>query len=345
MSKLSTVLSQFPEHVVGSLVESTPIAIGLIHQTHRIQTSTGDFCLQRLHPKLATAGIAADYEAVLSHLGSQNFPAPTLCKTREGQNTWVDTEGFRWRLTTWIAGRSYNHMQSDAMAYSAAAMLGRFHRTMASIEYTFQSTHPLHDTVYHMEALQKAVIQHKDSPWKARIHDMVEAVEAELPELLLPSTIPQHVVHGDPKISNILFDEDHQAIGIIDLDTCTRHSLLVDLGDAIRSWSKAGTEDQQLPFSIERFRAIVEGYASTGPQLQASEIEKLADAGRHITLELTARFLTDVLEDSYFAWDATQYASRKEHNFARSCSMYTLAQQMKVARPALQDIVESVFNA
>ena len=46
------------------------------------------------------------------------------------------------------------------------------------------------------------------------------------------------------------------AVGMIDLDTCNRHTLLVDLGDAIRSWCRNGYEDEVQQFHLDRFEGI-----------------------------------------------------------------------------------------
>lgn len=340
---MAQLLAHFPADVVGTLQEVQPISIGLIHKTYRLTTSTGIFSFQQLHPKLATDGILADYEAVLAHLNQADFPAPTLCKTNDNHVAYTANDESRWRLTTWIDGHSHNQIKSNDMVRSAATRLGQFHQVMNTISYTFQSTHPLHDTPHHMRCLQEAVATHQNSEWYTRIQPLVDDTLASLPTLLLPDHLPQRVVHGDPKISNILFDDQEQAVGIIDLDTCTRHSILVDLGDAIRSWCQEGSEDQQASFSPTRFQAIIEGYAQSNAPITPEEIARLPQAGRHITLELTARFLTDVLEDSYFAWDQDRYASRREHNLARAENMHQLASQMHQVEATLQTIVNDTF--
>lgn len=338
------MVAAYDAQEIGQVTALTPISIGLIHKTFCVTTDKGRFSLQGLHPKLASDGILADYERVLTHLQKHQFPAPRLCLTSEGKSFIEDAEGTRWRMTTWLPGRSTSTVTSDQMVREAAALLGRFHLVMADIDYTFQSTHPLHDTAHHLKRLQEAKEAHAASEWMPKIAHMIEEVEATLPALVLPSGLPRRVVHGDPKISNILFDEEDRGVGVIDLDTCTRHSVLVDLGDAVRSWCRDGTEDIHKPFSIERFQALMEGYASSVPQLDEAELSRLAQAGRLITLELTARFLTDTLEQSYFAWDDEKYPTRAAHNLARSQSMLALAGEMQAATSQLEEIVAQTFQ-
>ena len=92
-------------------------------------------------------------------------------------------------------------------------------------------------------------------------------------------------------------------MGLIDLDTCNRHTVLVDLGDAVRSWCRDGSEDEQQHFRIDRFEAILAGYSEDGLSLSRHEIDYLGQAGRTITMELASRFAKDVMVDEYFAYD------------------------------------------
>jgi Ser/Thr protein kinase RdoA (MazF antagonist) len=328
---------------IGEVRECKPVVVGLIHQTYRIVCAEGVYSLQGLHPKLANDGIMADYEVVNRALIERELPVPRLVWARDGKSFHQDETGKRWRLTTWLEGQCLEAPKDAEMVHSAAALLGRFHAKMADLEYAFQSTHPLHKTEHHLARLQEVSRTFQESPLWADIAEMAAQVQTDIVPLLLPSELPRGVVHGDPKISNLLFDAEDRAVALIDLDTCNRHSVLVDVGDAVRSWCRQGSEDREQPFSLERFRALIEGYASTYPSLSAAERAFLPHAGRLITLELTARFLTDYLEDSYFGWNADQYPSRRAHNLARARAMLTLAQEMKAQVDTLTEIVKQAF--
>ena len=132
---------------------------------------------------------------------------------------------------------------------------------------------------------------------------------------------------------------------MIDLDTCNRHSTLVDLGDAIRSWCRDGAEDERQRFHIDRFEAILRGYAAEGPALCEAELELLPTAGRLITLELACRFARDALEDEYFAFDAERYPDRPSHNRARMAGMLFLADDMRAHQDAMAELVRAHFPA
>ena len=134
-----------------------------------------------------------------------------------------------------------------------------------------------------------------------------------------------------------------KAVGMIDLDTCNRHTVLVDLGDAIRSWCRDGYEDEVQQFHLDRFEAILRGYARSGSKLSNSELEYLWMAGPMITLELASRFARDVMEDNYFAYNPDVYDSRRAHNLARMHSMLFLAQDMLKKRDQMKRIIQNYF--
>jgi len=311
-----------------------PVSSGLMHRTFLVTAAAGDFVLQRLHHLLATPEILADYQAVTAHLAARGLPAPRLVPTLAGAPVAVDAEGRWWRLTTRVPGTTRDKVVGPVDAEAGARMLGRFHTAMADITHQFLSAHPLHDTAGHLARLQ-AALQHHDP------HDIqpeVDEILRELPPMVLPENLPRQVVHGDPKISNVMFEGD-VAVGLIDLDTCNRHSVLVDLGDAVRSWCRDGYEDELQRFHLDRFEAIVRGYAAAGLPLGPEERDLLAGAGRLITLELASRFARDALEDHYFAWDATRYPDRRTHNRARMRSMLYLARDMATRRSEAEAIV------
>lgn len=329
---------------VGPVTGVAAIKSGLMHGTWRVEAGGRRYALQRLHHKLATAEIVGDYVAVTRHLAAKGLPAPMLVSTRAGEPVAVDGEGRWWRLSTWVAGETRMKVTTAVEAEAGARMLGRFHRVMADIDHVFGSTHPLHDTPGHLARLEAAAADARHAKARETVAGEIERIVELLPPLLLPAGLPRRVVHGDPKISNVLFDGD-TAVGLIDLDTCMRHTVLVDLGDAVRSWCRDGGEDEQERFHLDRFEAILRGYAATGPALTGDEVAGLAGAGRLITLELASRFARDVLEDEYFAFDAERYADRRSHNQARTRSMLYLAEDMRAQQPACEALVARYFGS
>ncbi len=139
---------------------------------------------------------------------------------------------------------------------------------------------------------------------------------------------PQQLIHGDLKISNLIFDDLGHAVGLIDFDTILRHARAIDLGDAFRSWcNRTAEDDPDASFDVAFFEAAASGYAEglgmpSGPPVRARHLR----ATKQITLELAARFLIDVVRDTYFGFDAARYPHRRAHNVARARGQYHLAQ-------------------
>lgn len=336
---IDEILPRFPVSGVRALA---PISSGLMHSTWRLDSAQGPLILQRLHPKLATAEILDDYLFVTEHLASVGLAAPRVVPSRAGPL--YDDGEASWRLTTRLPGETLDRVKAPWQAEAGARMLARFHTAMAGVEYRFKSEHPLHDTAAHLAGLERAVSDVRYARRLALIGEQVDQIRETLPGLMLPPGLPQRVVHGDPKISNLLF-EGEQATAMIDLDTCNRHSVLVDLGDAIRSWCRDGAEDERQRFHIDRFEAILRGYAAEGPALSAVELALLPAAGRLIALELACRFARDALEDDYFAFDAQRYPDRPSHNRARMAGMLFLADDMRAHQDAMAALVQRYLGA
>lgn len=314
-----------------------------MHTTLGVEAESGRYVLQRLHHKLSTPEILKDYEAVTAHLARRGMPAPQLVSTAEGGLVAEDDEGRWWRLSTFVDGDTPTKVERVEQAREGARILGRFHALMADIPHEFGSQHPLHDMRGHLQRLRAAVADPRHEQALSTVADEVAEVDGLLSEVLLPPGLPQRVVHGDPKISNVMFEGD-RAVALIDLDTCMRHSVLVDLGDAVRSWCRDGTEDEQQRFLIDRFEALIRGYAEAGPPLTEAELSLLPEAGRMITLELASRFLRDVLEDEYFAWDAERFPDRRAHNRARGRAMLHLAADMRAQHAEITALVRGILG-
>ena len=126
---------------------------------------------------------------------------------------------------------------------------------------------------------------------------------------------------------------------MIDLDTCMSSTSLNDFGDAIRSYTNTGAEDDRdlskVSMSLEMFKAYAEGYLSERKEsMTASELEWLAFSARYITYEQVLRFLMDYIDgDVYYKTNAP------DHNLVRTHAQYKLLQSMEEQYAQMQEIV------
>ncbi|MCD6498694.1 MAG: phosphotransferase [Deltaproteobacteria bacterium] len=326
---LGVVLPRFD---LGRVRSVRRVPHGLIHVTFKVESDRGDFCLQALHSNLSGPSIQADYEVVTTRLAEAHFPAPKLIADRDGI-LWQDVGDRTWRCITWIDGKTLSDRPTPEQAREAAQLLGRFYEVMLGLDYRFQSTHPLHRIDHHRQAFVDALdtAQGQCDPWFESVQSLETRILDGVERNRLPDDLPMWVVHGDPKFTNILFDESNRAVALVDLDTCGRHTILVDIGDAIRSWGLAGADDDCRGFRLDVVESAFDGYRRGGLVLTDREAALVASSGALISWELASRFARDVVEDRYFGWDASRYESRRHHNLARAEAMVILAEAMESA--------------
>ncbi len=338
MERISrSVLRQYE---VGRIRRIKLVTDGLVHKTYELDTTTGQYILQRLHPVLASQATGQDFFAVTRFLAEQNFPTPKAVLSKKGKMLVREGKDV-WRMQTKLAGKTIHVLKEARMARACGEIYARFHRVMDGFPYAFKSTKILHETEKVYASFEDVVSKVAPGFSLGEAAIEVEFVRRELPKYFLPSTLPMRVIHGDPKISNILFDSQGQAKAIIDLDTCNRRPLLVELGDAFRSWCGGAEDDPRNTFSLPIFRAAWAGYKKgAGDMMTKRELQYVPKAIGTITLELAARFLTDYFDDNYFGWDSSRYPSRRAHNLARARGQIAEFLDYQKKLPAIKKIVE-----
>lgn len=309
---------------------------GLINRTWRVRGENGSsYALQRLSPILGPE-IHQDIEAVTGHIAATGMATPRLVRAT-GDHLYVERDDGFWRLLTWLEGEFHNRLENAGQAEEAGALLARFHMALVDFRAPFASKRrPIHEPDRRIADLEQALAVHRGHPLHAEAGDLQRRtleLLAQLPPL--PET-PLRVVHGDPKINNMLFSPDGEGLAMVDLDSLGRLSLPYELGDAFRSWcNPAGENSEETGFSVELFEAARSGYLDVATFITEDERSRLVDATLWITLELTMRFTADILNDRYFGWDPERFASRAEHNLVRARGQFRLAESLMAVRPSL----------
>ncbi len=309
---------------IGRVTSVHQINTGLVNQTFKVTTADGIFVLQSLHTIFPDAALE-DMNVVTDYLSSHDLRVPRLIRTKQGDIFIRDQAGLRWRLYAWIEGVVHTSADNVEIVSGAGQIVGQMHRLLKELNYKPQGSIPhFHDTPYILEQLTKVMAE---LPENAK--PLANAVLLETPKVIIDETnLPAQVIHGDLKLSNLLFDERGQAIGVIDFDTLLFRPRAIDMGDALRSWCKQSSEDDQtVSFSRELFEAADLGYMR-GLEDNTDNRDLHLQATKQIAYELSARFLTDIVTDNYFGFDATRFASRKAHNFARASGQLSLARSI-----------------
>ena len=327
-----------------------PLGAGLINRTFLAATTRGEpRVLQQVNP-IFPPEVNSDIEQVTAHLAERGLETPRIVTTLAGAR-WLEAEdgGGTWRALTYVAGRSMNALTSPAQAHAAGELLGRFHRALDDYDHAFASRRPpIHDLGRHLAALEAALGAHGGHRDYDQVAPLAEAIFAAARRLDPLAATPPRVVHGDPKINNILFRvHADEALCLVDLDTLGRMDLPLELGDALRSWcNPAGEDRRQGIFSVALFRAAVSGYArAAAGWVGADEVAGIVAATASIQVELAARFCADALNERYFGWDPAQFPTRGEHNRARAEGQLAIHRSLLAERPALEKAVSAAFRA
>ena len=312
------------------------VSHGLINRTWRVRAENGaGYALQRLSPIFGPE-IHEDIEAVTAHIAAGGMATPRLVPTSNG-GLCVEREDGIWRLLTWLEGEFHNRLANARQAEQAGALLARFHLALADFDRPFASRRrPIHEPERRVGELEQALAGHRGHPLHAEARNLQRRTLELVSQLPPMPDTPLRVVHGDPKINNMLFSPSGEGMAMVDLDSLGRLSLPYELGDAFRSWcNPAGEDSEDTEFSMELFEAARSGYLDAATFITAEERSSLVDATLWITLELTTRFTADILNDRYFGWDPQRFASRAEHNLVRARGQLNLAESLLAARPAL----------
>ena len=342
----------------GAIESIDSLGEGFINDTFIIRTGAGtpDYILQRKNKEVFSdvPAMMENIRKVTEHIrrrvvaegGDPQREAMTVIPTRDGALCHPDPQGEYWAVSIFIDDTiSYNKADSPELARKGGEGIGRFQSQLADFD------EPLAETIKGFHNIRHRFVQWDEALKRdaaGRVKDLqteigwIESRRAEMLDfwkLVEEGTIPTRVTHNDTKINNILFNKEGEVLCAIDLDTVMNSTSLNDFGDAIRSYTNTGDEDDRdlsrVSMSIEMFQAYTEGYLSQrASQLSQPEIDYLVFAARYITYEQVLRFLMDYIDgDKYYK---TKYA---EHNLVRTHAQYRLLQSIEEQYPEMCRIV------
>lgn len=341
-----------------------PYGSGYINSTYRVETEHPEkhFILQKINPfvfpdpKQIMANLAVlnrhfFTSAERPFLAEKPYQMPELIYTQSGA-PYLEAEEETWRMLSFIPHTyAVEQMKTHHQAEEVGRVLGLFHKWTAKLDITLLSdTLPgFHITPAYLsqyKALPKEQNSRFDSIQSQEISAFIKRYHHRAPILenaLQKGDLPLQVMHGDPKISNILFDRrDHQGVAIIDLDTVKPGLIHYDIGDCLRSCCNLLGEEtnhfDQVEFNLSFCEKILQSYiAYAGSTLSPNSFSYLYDATFLMIYELGIRFFTDYLQgDLYFK------TNHKQHNLNRAYTQMKLAQSLERQKGAFQNVVESL---
>lgn len=301
-----------------------PLGQGLINDTYRVTEGRLRWVLQRINRQVFPdpAAVMANLRRLSDHARQarsgqpdDGWRLPEVIAARDGADGYRDEAGEYWRALTFIDHAvSLPAIARPEQAEQVGRALGWFHGLVATLPVrdfhdTLPGFHVCPGYLQRFDAVLAAREDRADAPglgsalaFVARRRMRAGILESgrDLGRLV------ERVIHGDPKLDNVLFDRHSgRAVSLVDLDTVKPGLLHYDLGDCCRSCCNVageGADASAAVFDRTTFRAILSGYLrEAGASLGADDRDYLYDAIWLLPFELGLRFLTDHLAgDRYF---------------------------------------------
>lgn len=292
-----------------------------------------------------------------SETADRIWQLPRIVPCRNGQDFFQDGNGDCWRALTLIASAtSYDIAQSEEHAYEIGTVLGQFHRLLSTMNPL-----SLRDTLPGFHETPKYLAQYDEVVRTPEAQDMLKSslevrnlqrfVEDRrdfaftLQHALDSGELELRLIHGDPKISNIMIDDDTgKGTAIIDLDTAKPGLIHYDFGDALRSLcNRAGEETSELGkvvFDLDLCDAFVRGYIAYAKDfLTPNDRKYLYDSIRLITFELGLRFFQD-----YLAGNVYFKVKTPEQNLQRAQVQFRLCESIETRSRQIQEVLAQAVN-
>lgn len=278
---------------------------------------------------------------------------PRVIPAKDGKDYHVDSEGNYWRVITLMASaKAYDKTTNADHAFEVGTVLGQFHRLISDIDPA-----RLHDTLpgFHKtplylkkydETLLTAGAQNllNNSIEARRLGRFIEEhreLAGVLENALESGELSLRLIHGDPKVTNIMIDDvTGKGTSIVDLDTVKPGLIHYDFGDAVRSvCNPAGEETSNLNdvvFDVDLCEAIFKGYMINGLQfLTPADRKYLFASVRLLPFELGLRFFQD-----YLAGNVYFKVRSGEQNLNRARVQFKLCESIETRARAIRAVLE-----
>lgn len=356
--ELKQLAAQF--QIEGTIAEVKPLGEGFINDTFIVSTQ-GDspsYILQRKNKNIFTdvPAMMENIHKVTTHIkakveaagGNPMREAMTVTPTTDGKLYYKDAEGEFWATCLFIDDTiAYQAAETPELAKAGGRGIGKFQAQVADLTAPLTDILPgFHNIRFRFEQWD-AILAKDPVGRKAQLTEEIKWIEDRREEMLKfwslveDGTIATRVTHNDTKINNILFDKKGDVLCVIDLDTVLNSTVLNDFGDAMRSYTNTGLEDDEnldnVSMDIEIFKAYTEGYLEeTASFITQPELDYLAFSAKYITFEQVLRFLMDYIDgDNYYK------VKSPTHNLVRTRAQYALLQSMEAQFEQMQAIVKN----
>ena len=325
------------------------------------------FILQRINiqvfrqPQLMMQNIRISTEHIRDRLQrhplNRRWEVPRVLQTGDNRDYFKDADESFWRAISFIENsQSFDIICDTERAQEIGYALGTFHNLISDLSPkqlvdTLAGFHitPLYLQHYELILAKTSLRQSVEINYCLQFVSDRAAWASVLEKAKHQGKLPLRLMHGDPKINNVMFDTaTGQAVSIIDLDTVKPGLVHYDIGDCLRSGcNRVGEETEDwdsVRFDTDLCQGILQGYLSVAKAfLTANDYDYIYDAIRLIAFELGLRFLTD-----YLAGNVYFKIKHSEHNLARAIVQFKLTESIEsqetIIRTIIRDTILSPAN-
>ena len=365
---LSLLMEKFT--VKGRLVTLVPFGSGNINDTflavYRNTFTETQLVVQRINSNVfpVPEAIMSNMHKITSHChaklqremdsSDRVWQMPRIVQTNEGKDFVKDDNGDCWRVITLIpSATAHDRAQSAEHALECGSVLGHFHHLLSDFDpSTVQDPLPgFHVTPLYLKAYDDVLSRdlaaaRLDASMEARRCAKFIAQRRGLANVLADAEkrgdIVRRMVHGDPKVNNIMIDVfTAKGTAMIDLDTVAPGLVQVDFGDALRSiCNPAGEEETNLAkvkFDEDLCHAFCKGYmAEAADFMTDGDRAMLYDSIRLLPFELGLRFFTD-----YLAGNVYFKTRHPEQNLNRARVQFRLCESIEARERSIRALLDS----
>lgn len=241
-----------------------------------MSTDRGVYLLKRREASDETRSRIITAHWVQRHLLDGGFPTPSLVPTRRSGSTLVHVGAHVYEIFDFVRGESFD--RSEAAAGAAGRALGVMHRLLETFTRiadaprgSFHQSPVVprafdraHETF--MKVLPPAAAGAGREYLRSLQRDMKTA--ADLADNCGASSGPERICHGDWHPGNMIYNNEHRIIGVVDYDSIRLQNPILDVANGALQFSAIGGADPSAwPDRLDtgRFKAFLRGYAGEMP--------------------------------------------------------------------------------
>jgi Ser/Thr protein kinase RdoA (MazF antagonist) len=324
---------------------------GLINHTFKVSGNKGVYILQEINSEVfkTPENIASNLKLIQNylHIAHPGYlfvgPIPTL-----SGNFLVESDaGKYYRMFPFIKGsHTVNFIDDEKEAFEAAKQFGKFTYLLKDfdpnlLKYTLPDFHNLELRFEQFEIAAKKANAERTNQASAEINEVYKHnnILQTYRRILKDKEVPVRVIHHDTKISNVLFDTEHNGLCVIDLDTVMPGYFFSDVGDMMRTYLSPASEEEtdfsKIYIRENIFNAICSGYLLEMEEiLTEKEKQYFIFSGELMIYMQAIRFLTDYLNNDIY------YGSKYPgHNLNRAKNQFKLLNEYVQAETKFKKLI------